>query len=110
MTQFLLLQFQRPGDEVGPMPVAVLLLDSANDKLYVRCREDYASIADPDDIMVLDETMKALQIEARAGSGSVILKSLEDVLSNSIRLTDRISLRTLDIAETLDHLAAALIS
>jgi hypothetical protein len=103
---FLLLQFQRPGDGWS-WPVAILLFDPSNDKLHVRGREDYASIADADDALVLAETVKQLQADARAQSGSAILELLESTLSNSVRMTERIILRAPDIRATLDHLSAA---
>ena len=109
LNQFLLLQFQRPGDE-QLLPVAVLLFDPVRDKLHVRGRDDYASIAEPDDAFVLAETVKELELEATAKSGSAILELLEATLSNSIRLTDRIALQTVDMPTTLDHLSAAFIS
>jgi hypothetical protein len=109
LTQFLLLQFQRPGDE-HPLPVAVILFDLTNDKLYIRGRNEYESIAEPEDALVVAETVKDLQADATATSGSAILESLESTLSNSILITDRMALLTLDIPTTLDHLSAAFIS
>jgi hypothetical protein len=105
LAQFLLLQFQRPGDELWP--VAVLVFDPSNDRLYVRGREHYASIADDDDAQVLSETVKQLQAEVAAQSGSAILDSLESTLSNSIRVTERIAFRTPDIATSLYYLSTA---
>ena len=105
LAQFLLLQFQRPSDELWP--VAVLVFDPSNDRLYVRGREDYAGIADDDDAQVLSETVKQLQADVAAQSGNAILDLLESTLSNSIRLTERIPFRTPDIANSLHYFSTA---
>jgi hypothetical protein len=88
-------------------PVAVLLLDPANDRLHVRGKENYASIAHADDAFVLAETVKQLQADASAQSGSAILDLLESTLSNSLTMTVRIMMRVKDVGSTLDHLSAA---
>jgi hypothetical protein len=106
LTHFLLLQFERPGDG-RVWPVAVLLLNTADDKLYVRGREVYTIIADAEDAVVLEETVTQLQADAREQGGSAILEVLESTLSNSLRITERIPLPTPHIGLTLDHLAAA---
>jgi hypothetical protein len=104
--QFLLLQFQRPGDECL-WPVAVLLYDPSNDKLHIRGRENYLCLADNDDALVLAETVKQLQADAESQNGRAILDLLEDRLSLAVRLTERIALRAPDIEATLDSLSAA---
>ena len=106
LAHFVLLQFERPGYELL-LPIAVLLLDPAADKLHVRGRGDFTSVADADDALVLAETVKQLQADAVAQSGGAILELLESTLSNSIRVTERITMRVRDIGSTLDHLSAA---
>ena len=101
-----LLQFQRPGCELL-WPVAILLLDPATDKLNVRGRDDYAGIAFADDTLVLTETVKQLRADADSQNGNAILELLESTLSNSLRVTERITMRTTDIGLTLDHLSSA---
>lgn len=108
LAQFLLLQFQPPGDE-SLWPVAVLLFDPSTDKLYIRGREDYANIADDGDAQVLALTVKQLRADVETQGGNSVLAQLEDVLSNSVRLTARIGLPVSDIQATLDHLFAAFI-
>jgi hypothetical protein len=108
LAQFQLLQFQPPGDE--PLwPVAVLLFDPSTGTLHIRGRESYASIAAPEDAEVLDLTVKQLQADAEEQDGGAILATLEDRLSNSVRITERIALPVLDFRLTLDHLSAAFI-
>jgi hypothetical protein len=101
-----LLQFQRPGRELL-LPVAVLLLDPATDRLHIRGREDYTDIADAEDMLVLTETVKQLQADAYTQTGGAILELLESTLSNSLRVTDRITMRVPNIESALGHLAAA---
>jgi hypothetical protein len=106
--QFLLLQFQKPGGELWP--IAVLIFDRSNDKLYVCGRQNYAPVADIDDAEVLSETVKQLLAEAAIQSGSAILDTLESTLSNSILLTARMSFRTPAIATSIRELSSALLS
>ncbi len=101
---FMLLQFTRPGDKYG-LPIAVMLFDPSTDRLYVRGREDYSDIADAVDVEVLTETVKQIVAEVPGQSGQIFLESLESTLSNSILITDRIALRTSDIAVTLARLS-----
>jgi hypothetical protein len=105
---FLLLQFQRPGEDIV-WPLAVLVFDPSRDRLHVCGRHNFADIADHEDVIVLSETVKQLLADANIQSGTAILELLEDTLSNSIRLTERMALRSSDIATTVQHLSAALL-
>jgi hypothetical protein len=101
--QFALLQFQRPGDEVL-RPVAILLLDSSTDKLYIRGLENYTGIADENDAQVIAFTVKQFQADAETEGGNAMRTQLEATLSNSIQLTDRIPLEVREFPATLDRL------
>jgi hypothetical protein len=106
--QFVLLQFQPPGDRFL-WPVAILLLDPLTDKLYIRGRESYASIADEDDAQVAALTVQEFQANAETQGGSSLLSQLES-MSNTLRTTDRIPLPVRDFPETLNQLFVAFIS
>ena len=101
---FITMHFERPGR--GLQPIAVLLLDIDADRLHVRSRRDCRSVAGPEDAGVLETILFDLAADARQRNGSAILAELEDVLSNSIRLTGRTRLKTNDIQGTLDALYA----
>jgi hypothetical protein len=101
---FITMYFERPSS--GLQPIAVLLLDIDADRLYVRARRDCHSVAGPEDARVLETMLFDLAADARQKDGSAILLELEDVLSNSIRLSERTRLRVDDIQGTLDALYA----
>jgi hypothetical protein len=109
LVEFLLLQFQRPGD-ANLHPVAVLLFDPCEDRLHICGREEYATIAEAEDAEVLAATVEQLQKDAEIQSGTAILKPLESTLSNSIRLTGRIAFSSLDLNATLRSLSAIFLS
>ena len=109
LAHFILLQFQQPGFEVL-WPVAVLLFDPATGKIHVKGRADYSGIADPDDAIVLAETVKQLEVEAAREDGAATLDLLESSLSNSVRITERTAVRVTDFEAALDHLSKALLS
>jgi|ERR1700678_447519 hypothetical protein len=107
--QFSLLQFRPPRDKLL-WPVAVLLLDPITDKLYIRGLEDYGRIAEEDDALAISLTVKQFAMDAEAQGGNRLLLDLEDKLSNTLRITDRIPLPVRDFETTLDRLFAVFIS
>jgi hypothetical protein len=85
----------------------VFLLDDASGNLYFRIREDWAEIADSDDAEVLAEMGADFRRRVEAlddGGGAEFLASLEDQLSNVVRLSERETHETDDIRSTLDRL------
>jgi hypothetical protein len=101
---FIAMYFERPGN--GLRPIAVLLLDIDADRLHIRARSDCRSIAVPEDAPVLETILFDLAADARQKDGSAILAELEDVLSNSVRLSERTRLKVSDIEATLAALYA----
>jgi hypothetical protein len=101
---FIAMYFERPGS--GLQPIAVLLLDIDADRLHIRARPDCRSVAGPEDAPVLETMLFDLAADARQKDGSTILAELEDVLSNSIRLSGRTRLKVSDIEATLAALYA----
>lgn len=106
--QFALLQFQPPGDPFL-WPVAILLFDPLADRLYIRGRESYVSIADEDEAQVVSLTVEEFRANAETQGGSSLLDQLES-MSNTLRMTDRIPLVVRDFPETLGRLFAVFIS
>jgi hypothetical protein len=105
--QFVLLQFQPPGDQFL-WPVAILLLDPLTDRLYIRGRESYARIAEEDDAQVVALTVEEFQANAETQGGNSLLTQMES-MSNTLRVTDRIPLEVRDFRATLDRLFAVFI-
>jgi len=85
----------------------ILLLDHETGDLYLRIREDWEQIADPEDIEVLSglsgQFQKQLD-ELGSGCGAEFLRQLEDLLSNVLRLSQRERITVTDLGSTLDHL------
>ena len=86
LSEFVVIQFENGGRLI---PLGVLLLDNANDRLHVRFRNELPPIADPDDAEVVQLILSDLAAQAEKRSGLEILTYLEDTLSNSLRITDR---------------------
>ena len=101
----LLLQLYLPGRP--ERNAGVLLLDHATGDLYLRFREDWEKIADPEDAEVLSAVNghfhKQLD-ELGTGSGTEFLRGLEDQLSNVLRLSHRETIAVTDIKSALDRL------
>jgi hypothetical protein len=85
---YALLQFAFENGELWP--VAVLLLDN-QDRLHVRARavDDLAKNIPPEDAEVVALSLAQIAEDARTESGTKVLGTLEDRLSNTIRISDR---------------------
>lgn len=95
---------QRPPHSIG-----VLLIDPESDRLWVRMRQRYDDLADPDDAEVLE----ALEADIRARSAEMgaeaYLASLEDSLSNAVRVTGRREVPVDSFTRVLDGLYGELV-
>jgi phage repressor protein C with HTH and peptisase S24 domain len=90
--------------EHGAETVGVLLLDPANDTLYIRLRRDWDRFANEEDVEVLAELEDDLQNWAREKGGKAVLQHLETEASNSLRVTDREAVTTRDFEKKLSEL------
>jgi SOS-response transcriptional repressor LexA len=80
-----ILEVEKPGGDV--IPVGVLLIDPAQDKLYVRVRRDWDGVL-PEEADVLEAMEKGLtDLAAEVGAGA-LLAHLQDTLSNTLRMTE----------------------
>jgi phage repressor protein C with HTH and peptisase S24 domain len=84
--------------------IGVLLLDPATDTLFVRLRRDWGVVGNDEDIEVLRELENDLQVKARESGGAAVLKLLENVASQSLRVTDRESVSVRNFQSTLGEL------
>ena len=94
--EFVVIQFERDEHLI---PVGVLLLEPTTDRLRLRYRQDWASIADPEDAEVLRDQFAQLDADILERSGRKILTLLEDVLSNALRISE---LHTISIEGSVD--------
>ena len=90
--------------ERPPQNIGVLLIDSAADRAWVRMRPRYDDIAAPEDAEVLE----ALEEDIRARTGETgagaFLLSLEDSLSNVLRVSERRTVAVDAFSRVLDRL------
>ncbi len=96
---------ERPERTAG-----VFLLDDSTGNLYFRIREDWPAIAGEADAEVLAEMGADFRRRVEAlddGGGAEFLASLEDQLSNVVRLSERETVEMDDIRSTLDRLFEA---
>jgi GTP-dependent phosphoenolpyruvate carboxykinase len=97
-SDFAIVQFALPDGELWP--IALLLLDS-QDRLHVRARAaaELATKIPPEDVEVVALSLDQIAEDARTESGTKVLETLEDRLSNTLRISDRQKAR-----DTLDEL------
>ena len=86
--------------------IGILLLDPANDKLYMRLRTDLEQLAEPEDAEVLALIEEDFEQKLEEMGGEVFLRFLEDTLSNVLRLTGRQSVMVRDFSRDVDKLFA----
>ncbi len=100
--QFSLLIADLPG--AAAQPIGVLLLDPKTDALYVRLRRDWDEIATDEDSEVLAELEEDLLLQARERGGTALLEHLENIASNSLRISDREAITVRDFEKKLGEL------
>jgi SOS-response transcriptional repressor LexA len=100
--EYLILQLALRG---GPLTnVGVLLLDPVSDRLYLQLRQDWDKLGDPDDVEVLSLLEEDFHQKHAEMGGEVLLRFLEDTLSNVVRVTQRQSVMVGSFPRTLDRL------
>jgi hypothetical protein len=98
----LFLQVALPGR--APENAGVLLLDPANDRLYLRLRRDWASIAEEEDAEVLELLEDDLRSKAGEIGGAALLNYLEENASNLVRVTGREAIQLAGFEARLNRL------
>jgi hypothetical protein len=86
-SEFVLLQLALPGLPVRN--VGVLLLETATRRLYWLLRTDWDLLAPPEDARILAQLDQEFQLRAQEMDGEQFLLTLENQLSNTLRLTPR---------------------
>jgi hypothetical protein len=84
---FLLLVAALPGR--SPQPVGVILVDPATDRAWVRLRERFDALADPEDAEVFAALEDDLRERFSEHGAEAALVALEDSLSNALRVGER---------------------
>jgi hypothetical protein len=70
------------------VPIAVLLLNIAEDKLYVRFRDDMAEVADADALDVLEGLAEAIVARVRDEGAASLFRWFLDTLSGYVRMEE----------------------
>jgi SOS-response transcriptional repressor LexA len=84
---YVLLEAALPGRPV--QPAGVILTDPATDRGWIRFREDFSDIAEPEDAEVLAAMGSHLEDLIAEGGAEKCLAFLEDTASNTIRISQR---------------------
>src|SRR5687767_11729959 len=100
--QYVILEAVLP--ERSPRNIGVLLVDTASGRGWVRMRERYDDLAAPEDAEVLEALDADMRTRISELGGTAYLASLEDSLSNVIRVSDRQAIAVDAFTRVIDHL------
>ena len=90
---------QRPAQNIG-----VLLLDPSTGRAWLRLRRRWDEIADPEDAEVLEALEPHIRDSLAENGAGAWLASMEDSLSNAIRVSDRRSVAVDAFTRVIDRL------
>ena len=99
---YVLLETHLPGQPARN--IGVYLVDPASDRLWLRMRQAYEGLADPEDIEVLQALEEDIVTRASEMGAEAFLASLEDSLSNVIRVSGRQSVEVDAFSRVADRL------
>jgi len=99
---YALLEACLPGR--APRNIGVLLLDPATDRGWLRLRARFDDIAAPEDVEVLEALETDLRQQLTESGGEAVLSSLQDSLSNVLRIGDRQSIAVDAFTRAIDRL------
>ena len=100
--QYQLLELALPGRP--SVNAGVLLFDPASDRLHVKLRQDWEQLADADDAEVLEHLEEDLKNQGSTAGGDQLLRSMEETLSNTLRITERTAIAVGDFEKALERL------
>ncbi len=99
---YVILEAVLPGRT--PQNIGVLLADPSTNRGWVRMRHDFTSLAEPDDIEVLEALEADIQSQLAQHGAERFLQSLEDSLSNVLRISERQTVAVDAFTRTVDRL------
>jgi phage repressor protein C with HTH and peptisase S24 domain len=100
--KFSLLQLALPAKPI--LNIGILLFDPTQNRLYKKLRRDWSAIADPANAEVLEHIDDDLEAKIEEMGGDGFLRSLEESLSNTLRITDRRDVEVSDFPTALNRL------
>jgi phage repressor protein C with HTH and peptisase S24 domain len=99
---YVLLEAALPGR--APRNIGVLLIDPESVRGWLRMRGEYGDIADPEDVEVLEGLEQAIRDRMGEAGAEAYLASLEDSLSNAVRVSERQAVTVDAFTRVLDRL------
>lgn len=99
---YVLLETALPGYPLHK--IGVLLIDPERNRCWVRMRQRYDALADPEDAEVLEALEDDMRERSAAMGAEQYLQWLEDSLSNAVRVSDRQSVAVDSFTRVLDRL------
>jgi phage repressor protein C with HTH and peptisase S24 domain len=84
--------------------IGVYLVDTASGRLWLRMRRNYGGLAEPEDIEVLEALEDDIRARAAEVGAEAFLQSLEDSLSNAVRVGERQIVAVDSFSRVLDSL------
>lgn len=106
--EYLVVELALPGRP--RVNAGVLLVDPAQDRLYLRLREDWDTLAAPEDARVLRHVESDWKARSGKLGAAALLGELEDTLSNVLLLSRREAITVADFDKALDRLYARLVA
>ena len=100
--EYLLLALALPGEPVRN--IGVLLRDSETGRVYTQIRDHWEEIWDPEEAELLKALGEDFEAKIHEMGGDEFLRSLEDSLSNTLRLSQRTAVAVDDFSRTLSRL------
>jgi SOS-response transcriptional repressor LexA len=88
----------------APQNIGVFLMDPDTNRAWIRLRDRYDDLADPDDAEVLEALRDDLASRSAESGAAACLASLEDSLSNALRVGDRQAVAVDAFSRVLDRL------
>src|SRR5260370_41298210 len=102
LANFSVLQLALPAE--SPRNIGILLLDIETGRLYKKLRRDWTAIADPDSVEILELLDGDLEAKIGEMGGDAFLRSLEERLSNTLLITERVEVSVADFKTALNRL------
>ena len=90
--------------EREPQTIGVFLIDPSQDRAWVRMRANYDDLAAPEDAEVLAALEEDIRARAAESGAEALLRSLEDSLSNVLRVSEREAVAVDAFSRVLDRL------
>ena len=99
---YALLEAALPGRP--PHKIGVLLVDPATDRMHARLRQSFDDIASPEDAEVFESMEEDIRQRSAELGAEAFLQSLEDSLSNALRIGERKAVAVDSFSRVLDRL------